>query len=179
VREAETKTAQAPLRLQVSRLLPAPPARVWRAWTEPGEIERWWHPAGFRRPACERLDLRVGGGFRIVMPAEDGAVYTAWGIYREIVPERKLAYEDRCDRDGRTFHAASVVVTFAPEGPAGTLVTVATAIELDGYAGTQWTPPAIAEGWTKGWQDNLAGLAACLSASAAAGRPADDWSSRE
>ena len=72
--KAEKRTVPGDLQLTVSRVLSAPPAVVWRAWTDPRQIERWWHPASFRRPVCERLDLRVGGGFRIVMPAKDGAI---------------------------------------------------------------------------------------------------------
>lgn len=169
---AERRNPPGELKLAVNRLLSAPPAVIWRAWTDPRQIERWWHPAAFRRPVCERLDLRVGGGFRIVMQAQDGAVYAAWGIYREIVSDRKLAYDGRCDKDGQTFHAATEVVTFAPEGAAATRVTIDTTIDLTAYAGTEFTTPMITQGWTEGWEQNLAGLATLLSEPTAAGRPA-------
>ena len=170
---AEAKPETDSLDLCVTRILPAPRAVVWRAWTDPRQIERWWHPKGFRRPTCERLELRVGGGFRIAMPAEDGTLYTAWGTYREIVPERKLAYDDRCDKDGRTFHAARLVVTFEESGERATKVAIRTSIDLAACAGADWTPAAIDEGWTKGWSDNLDGLAALLSATPARTRPSD------
>ena len=46
--------------LRLARLVPASPERVFRAWTEQAELERWWGPAGVRCRSAS-IDLRVGG----------------------------------------------------------------------------------------------------------------------
>jgi uncharacterized protein YndB with AHSA1/START domain len=59
-------------------------------------------------------DLRVGGRYRIVMPAPDGQVHKVGGMYREIVPNKRLVYtwawESTPERESLVtveFHAAS------------------------------------------------------------------------
>lgn len=72
----------------ITRVFDAPRALVFRAWTDPKHMARWWGPHGFTSPVCE-LDVRPGGAWRIVMRGPDGAEHPAKGVYREVVaPER-------------------------------------------------------------------------------------------
>jgi uncharacterized protein YndB with AHSA1/START domain len=64
---------------------------VFKAWTEPAHLARWWGPKGFTNPICE-VDLRVGGAWRIVMRAPNGAEYPGGGVYREIVKPERLVF---------------------------------------------------------------------------------------
>jgi uncharacterized protein YndB with AHSA1/START domain len=88
---ANTKTQERPA-LSIVRQYDAAPAKVWRAITEPEMLKRWMAPDdAFKVPLAE-TELRVGGRFRIVMNAPDGEVHDVSGVYREIVPNRKLVY---------------------------------------------------------------------------------------
>ena len=73
----------------ITRVFDAPRELVWKAWTEPKQMARWWGPKAFTNPVCE-MDVRVGGAFRIVMRGPDGADYPAKGFYREVVKPARL-----------------------------------------------------------------------------------------
>ena len=62
-------TASTDLRLE--RLLDAPRDLVWKAWTDPEHIKRWWAPRPYETPECE-IDLRTGGKFRTLMTGPEG-----------------------------------------------------------------------------------------------------------
>jgi uncharacterized protein YndB with AHSA1/START domain len=76
------------------RDLSAPPSRVFRALTEPGELARWWGPDGFQIPSIES-DLRPGGSYRIAMQPPDGALFYLAGEFRELDPPRLVSYTFR------------------------------------------------------------------------------------
>lgn len=61
------------LDLTLERVIRAPRAVVWRAWTDPGRLAQWWLPAPY---TCrvERLEVRPGGGF-VTRMSEDGTTY--------------------------------------------------------------------------------------------------------
>ena len=79
-------------RLQVRRVYNVPVAKVYAAWTEPDQIKHWMGPSDDFGEAQVTSDLRVGGRYRIVMPAPDGQVHKVGGVYREIVPNKRLVY---------------------------------------------------------------------------------------
>lgn len=75
--------------IQITREFAAPPAAVWRVWTEPELIKRWW--AGQRGTVVSiENDLRVGGTWRYVMQAGPGFEVGFHGVNREIVDGEKL-----------------------------------------------------------------------------------------
>lgn len=73
------------------RRIKASPARVWAAITQPDLMMQWWGPdAG---PTLSVVaDVRPGGRFSVVFRLLDGSEHNPAGIYREVVPERKLAF---------------------------------------------------------------------------------------
>ena len=79
------------LTLELRRVLAAPPARVFRACTQPGELAKWWGPHGFTAPNVE-LDVRVGGSYRIAMQPPDGDLFHLSGEFREVDPPARLVY---------------------------------------------------------------------------------------
>lgn len=79
-------------RLQVRRIYQAPVAAVYAAWTEPEQVSQWMAPSDDFGKTEAKIDLRVGGHYRIVMHGPDGEVHRVGGVYREIVPNRKLVY---------------------------------------------------------------------------------------
>ena len=90
--------------LQLTRVLPASRARVFRALTEPAELAAWWGPRGFTIPEIE-LDARVGGRYRFTMQPPDAEPFHLSGEFLEIDPPGRLSYTFRWeepDPDDRT-----------------------------------------------------------------------------
>ena len=81
-------TLPAPKQILIEREFDAPKHLVYRAWTEPELIRRWWHAKRGEMTVCE-VDLRVGGGWRFAMAAH-GQEVGFHGEYREIVPDERL-----------------------------------------------------------------------------------------
>ena len=79
--------------LVITRVFDAPRELVWKAWTEPKHLMRWWGPKVFTAPFC-KIDLRVGGTFLNCMRSPEGKDYWSTGVYREIVPPERLVYTD-------------------------------------------------------------------------------------
>ena len=100
--------------VRFTRLLDAPPERVWQAWTDPARIQHWWGPSGFRT-TTKAFDLRVGGEWIHVMHGPDGTDYPNRTVYRKIVPPSLLEYENGWDLPGAPLDFKAVV-TFEPEG---------------------------------------------------------------
>jgi uncharacterized protein YndB with AHSA1/START domain len=102
--------------LTVSRLIDAPPAFLFRLWTEQEHAARWWGPQGFTAVSC-RLEGRPGGAFRIAMRAPDGTVHTKRGVFHEVVPPELLVFTYAWeDANGKLGHEMHVTVTFAAQG---------------------------------------------------------------
>jgi uncharacterized protein YndB with AHSA1/START domain len=73
----------------ITREFDAPKRLVYKAWTTPELIERWWH-ANRGEVTLVDVDLRVGGKWRYVMVAEGGVEVGFHGEYREIVPDERI-----------------------------------------------------------------------------------------
>jgi uncharacterized protein YndB with AHSA1/START domain len=71
------------------RVVNAPRALVFDAFTKPEHIKRWMGPRTFPMVHCES-DLRVGGGYRFVHRGADGQEVVFHGTYREIVPPERI-----------------------------------------------------------------------------------------
>jgi uncharacterized protein YndB with AHSA1/START domain len=73
----------------ITREFDAPSHLVYKAWTTPELVKRWWHAKRGEVTAVE-IDLRVGGKWRFAMVAEDGTGVAFHGEYREIVPNERI-----------------------------------------------------------------------------------------
>ena len=86
---------------------------MFKAWTEPEHLARWWGPHGFTLPSF-KIDLRPGGAYRFQMRGPDGTDHWLRGVYREIEAPKRLvltwAWEDA---DGKPGHETLLTVTFA------------------------------------------------------------------
>ena len=80
--------------ITITRVFAASRERVWRAWTEPGEIARWWGKRGWSTPPeSVTLDLRPGGVFRLnSINDEDGREMPVDAVYSEVVEFERLAF---------------------------------------------------------------------------------------
>jgi uncharacterized protein YndB with AHSA1/START domain len=78
--------------LTITRLIHAPPALVWEAWSRPEHLAQWWIPAPLE---CQvvKLDLRPGGGFETRMREGAGEfVPHVEGCFLEVVPQSRLVF---------------------------------------------------------------------------------------
>jgi uncharacterized protein YndB with AHSA1/START domain len=73
----------------ITREFAAPKDLVFRAYTTPELVRRWWHAKRGEMTVCE-IDLRVGGTWRYVMVTPDGFEVAFHGEYREIVPNERI-----------------------------------------------------------------------------------------
>ena len=87
-----TREASAPIELRLRRRFDAPVERVWRAWTDPQALMRWFGPAETRRVLRAETDVRVGGAYQVGFSTEDGLEHHASGYYREVEPLRRLVF---------------------------------------------------------------------------------------
>lgn len=91
--------------LTITRIFDAPRDLLWKAWTEPERVMRWWGPKGFTSPVC-KIDLRIGGSYLFCMLSPDGEDFWSTGVYREIVPPAKIVCTDSfADEDGNVVPA--------------------------------------------------------------------------
>ena len=73
----------------ITRDFDAPKHLVYRAYTTPELVKRWWHAKRGEMTIAE-IDLRVGGTWRYVMAADGGVEVAFHGEYREIVPNERI-----------------------------------------------------------------------------------------
>jgi uncharacterized protein YndB with AHSA1/START domain len=78
--------------LTLGRHYPVAPQKVWRAWTDPQALKRWWCVKPGEVASLVELDVRVGGRYRIVFGGTDGKEHEVAGVYKEVVPNRKLVF---------------------------------------------------------------------------------------
>ncbi len=77
--------------LRLSRRLKAPREAVFRAFTDPVELAKWFGPEGVSARQVE-IDLRPGGRYSLEMFETDGSIHALSGVYREIQPPEKLTF---------------------------------------------------------------------------------------
>ncbi|MFN8518746.1 MAG: SRPBCC domain-containing protein [Chloroflexota bacterium] len=105
--------------LVVTRTVGAPPQVVFDAWTTPELFRRWWVPRSFPITLQSlEMDVRVGGGYRLVF-GHEGATMEFFGRYLEVAPPSRLVWTNDEDDGGQTV----TTVTFeARDGT--TLLTI-------------------------------------------------------
>jgi uncharacterized protein YndB with AHSA1/START domain len=107
--------------IKITRFFDAPRELVFRAWSDPAQLCKWWGPRGFTI-ATKSMDVRTGGAWVFDMRGPDGTIYPNRIVYTEIVPERKVAYEHT--GEGETADAIfTAEISFEDEGR-GTRVTM-------------------------------------------------------
>jgi uncharacterized protein YndB with AHSA1/START domain len=118
-----TVTLPTDTQILITREFDAPKHLVYRAWTTPELVKRWWH-ANRGEVTLAEIDLRVGGMWRYVSRSDDGFEVGFHGEYREIVPNERLVttevYEGIPDADA---HAALDTLTLT-ESDGRTTLTV-------------------------------------------------------
>ncbi len=152
----------------VERVIDAPRELVWKAWTEPGYVKRWWGAKGFTEPVV-RIDLREGGRYLFGMRSPEGQDFWSTGEYREIAPAERLVFTDSfSDAEGNVVPASYYGMT--GDWP---LELVATVTFEDADGGTKLTirEPGVPADEDRdmavvGWNESLDKLADVLKGAA-------------
>lgn len=110
--------------LVLTRTLKAPRHLLWRCWTEPTLLEKWFCPAPWRVTDVE-LDVRTGGAQSFVMRGPDGEVVPQQGVYLEVIENEKLVTTDAYVRAWEPSEDPfmTAIVTFEDLGNGETLYT--------------------------------------------------------
>jgi uncharacterized protein YndB with AHSA1/START domain len=110
--------------IKIVREFDAPALLVFRAFTEPDLVRRWWHANRGDAPIAD-IDLRVGGRWRWVIVMPDGTEVAFRGVYREIVPGERLVYTELFETPGVTDDDAVLnTMTFEERDGRTTLTSV-------------------------------------------------------
>lgn len=99
--------------LTTSRLIAGTPDRLFKLWTDPAHVQRWWGPEGVDCPYAE-LDLKQGGAYRIANRMSDGTVVWISGEFEVVDPPSLLVYTWRTDANAPV--PERVTVRFAAQG---------------------------------------------------------------
>jgi uncharacterized protein YndB with AHSA1/START domain len=119
--EKSTSSAKEP-ELVITRIFDAPRELVFKVWTDPEHVMRWWGPKDFTAPYCT-IDLRLGGVFHYCMRSPEGKDYWSKGVYREIVvPEKIVATMYFSDKEGNFVEPTEYGI--GPDFPSEMLDTV-------------------------------------------------------
>ena len=98
--------------LQISRVYQATREKLFRAWTNPETLKKWWGPEGCT-PSRVELDLRVGGLYRIgTCKTEAGEEIFVNGEFREITPPERLVFTWNWEPPGMEIEQTLVTVEF-------------------------------------------------------------------
>jgi uncharacterized protein YndB with AHSA1/START domain len=99
----------------MERVFDAPRDLVWKLWTDPKMIPKWWGPRS-HKTVVDKMDFRIGGEWRFIQTDENGNEFAFHGIYREILRQERIS---------ETFN-------FEPIGPGHELIEVVNFEDFNG-----------------------------------------------
>jgi uncharacterized protein YndB with AHSA1/START domain len=105
---ASDRSRSGRLDLTIRRTIEAPRSLIWRVWTDPEHVKKWWAPAPWTTTACE-MELRPGGIFRTVMRSPEGQEFPHVTCFLEIVPNERMVMTNALEPGYRP----------APDAPGG------------------------------------------------------------
>jgi uncharacterized protein YndB with AHSA1/START domain len=89
----------------ITRYFDLPVSTLWKAWTDPETLKKWWGPKDFTCPFA-KLDVKVGGRNLTCMKDASGKEFWGTGTYKEVIPNKKLVVTDHfSDSKGNIINA--------------------------------------------------------------------------
>jgi len=150
--KASTARIDPKLDLVLERVVDVPREMVWRAWTTPEQLKKWFTPDPWRTVECT-VDLRPGGAFHFVMRSPEGKDFPNTGCFLEIVENEKLVWTNVLAPGFRPADSAFIdlpftaIIALEPHG-AGTKYT-ATALHRDEDGRGKHEQMGFHDGWGK------------------------------
>ncbi len=158
--------------LTLKRTFDAPRELVFKAWTDPALVSKWWGPTYFNTPIAE-IEPRRGGKLHIVMHGPKGTDFDIdlpmKGIYQEFDPPSRLVFSNEAmhDEKGNPQLATVCTVTFAETGGKTEMTLHIVLVKATQAAAGAWA------GAEMGWSQSLDKLAAYLAGLVKDSRPKD------
>ena len=101
--------------LHLTRVYRAPRSLVWKVWTDPNHVAKWWGPRGFSLTHHSK-DLRAGGSWVYTMHGPDGVDYPNCTRYFEVIEGEKMVYDHGSDGQSKPLFRVTVTFQDVPEG---------------------------------------------------------------
>lgn len=133
--------------LVISRLVRAPRAKLWTAWTDPALLKEWWCPKPWTTEV-RAFELRPGGAFHTFMRGPDGGTSDNPGCFLELVAQQKIVMTSMLTggwRPATPWLAMTAIVTMADEG--GGTRYVATVMHPDAATKARHEEMGFFQGW--------------------------------
>jgi len=135
--------------VNLSRVIDAPRALVFEAWTDPKHVEKWWGPKNFTS-IVDMWDARPNGAIRLQMRAQSGFSHPMTGTFHEVVsPERLVFLAVAEDDAGNRLLESLTTVTFEEQGGKTKLTVHASAVGIAPIAAQ------MLQGMEQGWSQSL------------------------
>ncbi len=149
-----TESATSQKTVSIERTFDLPAKKLWQAWTEPESCKKWWGPKDFTCPHCD-IDFKVGGKYLNCMRSSEGAEFWTTGVYKEIIPGKKLVFTDSfSNKNGNAIPASHL--NMPGNWPMELLVTV-TSEEIGGKTKMNLqqvgVPQEMYDECIKGWNE--------------------------
>jgi uncharacterized protein YndB with AHSA1/START domain len=114
---SKTTTSTEGRDLILTRMIDAPPEKVFEAWTDPALLKQWFAPLPWTTSVVEN-DVRTGGSSLIVMRGPDGNEFPNPGVYLEVVKNERLVFTDAFTKAWEPSEKPFIVVelTFEDQG---------------------------------------------------------------
>ena len=145
---ADPTTANAePQDLVIARLLSAPRAALWQAWSDPVLLEQWWCPKPWTTEV-RAFDLRPGGAFHTVMRGPDGGTSDNPGSFLDVVPQARIVFSSLLTAGwcpATPWLPFTAIITMADEGDATRYI--ATAMHPDQATRDRHAEMGFFQGW--------------------------------
>jgi uncharacterized protein YndB with AHSA1/START domain len=129
----------------VDRNYPAPPERVFAAFSDPAKKRRWFAEGEELEAKSFEMDFRVGGSERIVFGSKDGLSFRNDTVYQDILPGRHIVFAYTMAVGDRRISSSQATVEFLPSGKGTDLVFTEQAAFFEGADG----PELREAGWRK------------------------------
>jgi uncharacterized protein YndB with AHSA1/START domain len=146
--------------LTLKRTFNAPRELVFKAWTDPKLISKWWSPNEFTIPTCE-VDARTGGKLLIVMHGPKGSDFDIdlpmTGIFQEFIPPSRLVFTSNAlqDEKGDPQLMTLCTVTFSEVGGKTEMTLHLVLLKSNPASEAAWAGAEM--GWSQSF-DKLAAL---------------------
>lgn len=137
-------------RLHITRRYPVSREKVWRAWTDPQALSRWFGPGEPGSVTLAQMDVREGGRYQIRFRTQDGEEHGVSGVYQEVVEHERLSFSWAWQSTPERVSRVSIVLKDVDGGT-----------ELD-FVHDRFFDQAARDGHERGWTATFAKLDAVL-----------------
>lgn len=108
-------TAKPSGEINITRLYDAPLKAVWDAWTDPGQVAKWWGPRGFTL-TTHRKEIKTGGVWHYTMHGPDGTDHENTTKYLAVEPRKRLVYDHGGHGDRPPLFRVTVIFSEVDQG---------------------------------------------------------------